>query len=410
MPADAAPVRPQGGNGHALALLLVVVFINIAGFSLILPLLPFYGQEFSASAVEVTMLFAAYSFGNVFGEIYWGRTSDRIGRKKVLAVTMACAALSYVAFAYAPTLYAAFAIRIVSGFFSGTLGVVQSYIADITAPQDRARSIGYFGASFNLGFATGPAIGGLLAQPDQGLAGFHLPILAAAAFAGAAALWSIFALKETRQPGGPARPLPSYGEAMRFVVTQPLLLRLFILGFIAIAAFSSMEAVFGLWTEHNFGWSARQVGLAFIAVGAAGLFVQALLIGPLVKRFGEARIIVAGIVTLIVSMVLQPLTRDPVAAVVLMSLLMAGHSLTFPNIGALTSRNTPPDTQGSVLGAQMAVNALARIVAPPFFGFVYLAASPDAPYLLCALMMVGGLLVALQLRKITRRADDVVST
>lgn len=401
MPADGTAGSPQT-HGRALPLLLVVVFSNIAGFSLILPLLPFYGQAFSASAVQITMLFAAYSLGNVFGEIYWGRVSDRIGRKKVLTGTIACAALSYIAFAYAPTLFAAFAIRIVSGFFSGTLGVVQSYIADITAPQDRARSMGYFGASFNLGFAIGPAIGGLLARPELGLAGFHLPILAAGAFAGAAALWSLFALKETRLPGAATRPLPSYGDAIGFVASKPILLRLFILGFIAIAAFSSMEAVFGLWTEHNFGWSARDLGLAFIAVGATGLIVQALLIGPLVKRFGEAKVIVFGVIVLIFSMVMQPLTHNPVTAVILMSTLMAGHSLAFPNIGALVSRSTPADTQGSVLGAQMAVNACARIVAPPFFGLVYASVSPDAPYLLCALMMVGGLLIALrvmQLRK-----------
>lgn len=398
MQAEQAAAGPPR-NAHALAMLLVVVFINIAGFSLILPLLPFYGQAFSASAVEVTMLFAAYSFGNIFGEIYWGRTSDKVGRKRILAITMACAALSYVAFAYAPSLHIALIIRIVSGFFSGTLGVVQSYIADITPPQERARNMGYFGASFNLGFATGPAIGGLLAQPEQGLAGFHLPILAAACFAGAASIWSLFALRETRQPGGAARPLPSYDEAFRFVMHNPLLLRLFILAFIAIAAFSSMEAVFGLWTEHNFGWNAREVGLAFIAVGGAGMVVQAVLLGPLVKRFGERRVIVAGIVTLILSMIFQPLTRDPVAAVMLMSLLMVGHSLTFPNVGALTSRNTPAETQGSVLGAQMAVNALARIVAPPVFGLLYTVMSPDAPYLICALMMLIGLLIAVQMMR-----------
>src|SRR5205085_10988229 len=115
-----------------------------AGFSLILPLLPFYAKEMHASPFEVTCLFAAYSLGNVFGELYWGRLSDRIGRKPVLALAMGAAALSYLAFAFAPVLRVALVIRVVSGFFSGTLGVVQSYIADISKPEDRARSIGYF--------------------------------------------------------------------------------------------------------------------------------------------------------------------------------------------------------------------------------------------------------------------------
>ena len=129
--------------------LLVAVFINIAGFSLILPLLPFYGQVFDASPVEIALLFAAYSFGNVFGEIHWGRQSDVWGRRKVLTVTMFFAALSYVAFAFAPSLWAAIGIRVVSGFFSGTLSVAQGFIADVSPPERRAKTMGYFGAGLD---------------------------------------------------------------------------------------------------------------------------------------------------------------------------------------------------------------------------------------------------------------------
>jgi len=181
-----------------MPLLLVMVFLNIAGFSLILPLLPFYAKAFDASPFAVACLFAAYSFGSVFGEIYWGRRSDRIGRKPVLILTTICAALSYVAFAFAPSLAVALLIRIVSGFFSGTFGVVQGVIADITPPEQRAKNMGFFGAAFNLGFATGPAIGGLLADTSMGLAGFHAPIFAAAALAAGASLWAMLALPETQ--------------------------------------------------------------------------------------------------------------------------------------------------------------------------------------------------------------------
>src|SRR5438552_1389423 len=136
---------------RALALLLVTVFLNIAGFSLILPLLPFYGKAFGASSFEVASLFAAYSFGSVFGEIFWGRRSDAMGRKPILVMTTAGAAVSYLAFAFASSFAMAIVIRIISGFFSGTFGVVQGTIADITPPAERARNMGYFGASFNLG-------------------------------------------------------------------------------------------------------------------------------------------------------------------------------------------------------------------------------------------------------------------
>jgi len=164
---------------RTMPLLLVTVFLNIAGFSLILPLLPFYAREFGVGPFAVACLFAAYSLGNIFGEIFWGRRSDAIGRRPVLIMTTALAAASYIAFAFAPSYAIAILIRIASGFFSGTFGVVQGAIADVTQPQDRAKNMGYFGAAFNLGFATGPGIGGLLADTSGGIAGFQGPIFGA---------------------------------------------------------------------------------------------------------------------------------------------------------------------------------------------------------------------------------------
>jgi predicted MFS family arabinose efflux permease len=197
--------------------------------------------------------------------------------------------------------------------------------------------------------------------------------------------------------------MPHWGEAFRFVGGHRLLVRLFAIAFIGIAAFASMEAVFGLWTERNFGWTAREVGLAFLAIGGAGMTVQLFLIGPLVRRFGEARVIVGGLALLCTAMLLMPLTRSQAMAVTLMSVLMMGHSLAFPNAGALVSRATPPATQGSVMGLMMASNALSRIVAPPLFGLVYGAVGPDAPYFACAAMVAAAILVALQVVRIRDR-------
>ena len=376
-----------------LPFLLVTVFLNIAGFSLILPLLPFYGSEFGASSFAVACLFAAYSLGNIGGEIFWGRRSDAMGRRSVLIITTAGAAITYVAFAFAPGLIAAILIRIVSGFFGGTLGVCQSVIADITPPESRAKNMGFFGAAFNLGFALGPAIGGLLASPELGLLGFRAPIFVAAGIAAAASLWAMLALPETRAGKAGLRPAPSYGEAFAFVKSQPLLKRLFVIAFCGIAAFGSMEAIFGLWTHKNFNWAAHEVGLTFLAVGITGLIVQTLMIGPLVKRYGEARVIVGGLCILILAIALPPIIRLPVASVALMALMMMGHSLTFPNAGALVSRFTPADRQGSVMGLSMASNALSRIIAPPLFGLLF-SMNADLPYYVCALMIVLMLPVA----------------
>jgi MFS family permease len=374
------------------------VFINIAGFSLILPLLPFYGQVFDAGPEEIALLFAAYSFGNVFGEIHWGRQSDLWGRRKVLVVTTFFAALSYVAFAYAPSLWWAIGIRVVSGFFSGTLSVAQGFIADVSPPERRAKTMGYFGAAFSLGFAFGPVLGGVFAGEEVAAESFRLPIFLACGLAFTACLWCTAVLRDAVAPKGKGSPLPAYSEAFRFVGGQPLLLRLFVISFFGIAMFASMEAVYGLWSEANFGWSARDLGFAFLAIGGGGLLAQLFLIGPLVARYGEARVIVIGLLLLALSMLLQPVIRLPVSGVLLMGLLMTGHSLAFPAAGALISRNVPPDRQGGTMGLLMASNALGRIVVPPLFGAVFGYIGHDAPWYLGAVLI--GLVVQLALQTV----------
>ena len=376
--------------------LMFAVFVNIAGFSLILPLLPFYGPLFGAGAFEVALLFAAYSLGNVFGEIFWGRQSDRWGRRAVLVATTTGAAITYVAFAYAPGLWLAIGIRVVNGFFGGTLSVAQGFLADSSPPEKRAKAMGLFGASFSLGFAFGPVLGGLLAGRGESLSDFYAPILAAAALSAITALWSLLVLRDARAPLGRAAPLPRYGEAVRYVTSHALLLRLFVISVLGIAAFASMEAVYGLWSEANFGWTARDLGFAFIAIGAGGLIVQLFFLHPLVVRFGEGRVIVGGIVVLAGSMLLQPILRQPYVAVALMGTLMMGHSLAFPTSGALTSRTVPPEQQGSVMGLLMASNALSRIIAPPTFGLIY-ELGHDAPWYAGAAMIALAVPLALQI-------------
>jgi len=383
--------------------LLVAVFINIAGFSLILPLLPFYGQVFGAGPFEIALLFAAYSLGNVFGEIHWGRQSDVWGRRKVLAVTTFFAALSYVAFAYAPTLWAAIGIRVVSGFFSGTLSTAQGFIADVSPPERRAKTMGYFGAAFSLGFAFGPVLGGVFAGEEAVAASFRLPIFIAGTLSLLASAWCFAVLRDAVPPKGKGAPLPAYSAAFRFVGGQPLLLRLFVISFCGIAMFASMEAIYGLWSEANFGLSANDLGFAFLAIGGGGLFAQLVLIGPLAARFGEARVIVIGLACLALSMLLQPVIRLPVSGVLLMGLLMTGHSLAFPSAGALLSRNTPPERQGSTMGLMMASNAVGRIVAPPLFGLIYEKVGHDAPWYVGTAMIGLVVLVALQAVRFSER-------
>lgn len=278
-------------------------------------------------------------------------------------LTTLVAGLSYIAFAWAPTLWAAVLIRVFSGFFSGTLSVCQGFIADVSPPERRAKTMGYFGAAFSLGFAFGPVLGGLFAGEEAVAESFRLPIYIAGGLSLLASAWCALGLRDAVAPAGQGRALPRYSEAFAFVSHQPLLARLFVISFFGIACFASMEAIYGLWSEENFGWSAHDLGLAFLAIGGGGLFAQLVLIGPLVARFGEARVIMMGLALLALSMLLQPVIRLPVSGVLLMGVLMTGHSLAFPSAGALLSRNTPPERQGSTMGLLMASNAVGRIVA-----------------------------------------------
>ena len=180
---SSAPVPEGEKRFGALATLLSVIFLNLMGFGIVVPLLPFYAQSFNAAPWQIALLFSAFSLGGFFGEPVWGRLSDRIGRKPVLIVTITAVAVSYAALAFAPNILAAFAIRFATGIFAGNISTLQGAMADITPPDKRAGRMGIMGAAFSAGFTTGPAIGGLLAQPSRGALGFQLPLLVAAGFA-----------------------------------------------------------------------------------------------------------------------------------------------------------------------------------------------------------------------------------
>lgn len=185
---------------RALIVLLSVIFLNMAGFGLVIPLLPFFGQAFDAPAWQITLMFSAFSVGQFLGEPFWGKLSDRIGRRPVLILTTAGGALAYVALALAPGIWTALAVRLVSGFLSGNISTLQGYLADITPPQQRAGRMGIMGSAFSLGFMVGPALGGLLARPELGPTGFQIPLYVAAAFGLASALGVVLFMRETIVP------------------------------------------------------------------------------------------------------------------------------------------------------------------------------------------------------------------
>jgi MFS family permease len=384
---------------RALIVLLGVIYLMIAGFGLVIPLLPFFAKAFHADAGEVTWLFSAFSLGQFIGEPFWGRLSDRIGRKPVLIITITAVALSYGALAFAPNIIAAFVIRFLTGIFAGNISTLQGAMADITPPEKRAGRMGIMGAAFSAGFTTGPAIGGLLAQPSRGALGFQLPLLVAAGFALASAIAVVAFVRESRPDPAKRAPHRPRIEGLQEAMAHPVIGRILAISLIVVVGFAGIEATYGLWTQVRFGWGPKQIGLAFMGIGLLGAFCQGYLSGRLVRRFGEARTLTGGLVFMGLGLITQGAAPVWPVAIVGFALVCIGQSICFPNLTALISRAAPPDRQGEMLGLNMSGMALARIGGPIIAGEMFSLISPGAPFAFAALLILPGLWFAGQVRK-----------
>lgn len=394
---------PAQDDRRALVVLLSVIFLNIAGFGLVIPLLPFFGKALDAPAWQIAILFSAYSFGQFLGEPFWGRMSDRVGRRPVLMVTIAGGALAYVALAFAPTIWLAFAARFVGGFLSGNISTLQGALADITRPEERAAKMGLMGSAFSLGFMIGPAIGGLLARPELGTLGFQIPLFAAAGFGLASALAVAIFVRESR-PEPKEGPRAPQLEVLRQAMAHPVIARVMIISFVTVSGFAGIEATYGLWTEHRFGWGPREIGFAFMGIGVLGAYCQAILTGRLVRRHGEPKVLTAGLVAMWIGMGVQFLSPSWPVAMVGFGFVCFGQSICFPCLTALISQATPPDRQGETLGLNMSNMALARIGGPISAGQLFSLVNPGAAFVVTAILIMPATALALQIMRRAPRA------
>jgi MFS family permease len=406
---DAATPESETQSAGALPTLLAVMFINVLGFGIVVPLLPFYAKSFQAPAWQIALIFSAYSIGAFFGEPFWGRLSDRIGRKPILVSTVCGNCLCYLTLAFAPNVYLAFLIRLLGGLASGNGSVVQGYIADVTPADDRTGRMSLMSAAFNLGFIVGPAIGGILANPAAGHAGFRVPLLAASALSGICAAGLFLFLKESRsrraryiaQPGR----LAAFSEAM----SDPIISRLMLVTLLAGAAFMGIESVFGLWTQARFHWGPHEIGFAFAITGIVATICQLSIVGRLSKRFGQAEMLAVGMVLSAVCMGIQPLLPNGTAIIVLLCLSAVGQSVAWPNVSALISRNVDWHHQGQFLGLNNATGALARVAGPLAAGLLFSNAGIDVPFYVAGLIVLPAMVLAWQTRGGQRYAEPQLS-
>jgi DHA1 family tetracycline resistance protein-like MFS transporter len=351
-----------------LIVIFTTVFIDLVGFGIVIPVLPFYaeGTVFNATPRTVGLLFASYSVMQLIFSPILGRLSDRFGRRPVLLVSIIGTGIGFLLLGFAKYLWMLFAGRILDGITGGNISTAQAYIADVTTREDRAKGMGLIGAAFGLGFIFGPAIGGILSRW-----GIHVPFFFAACLCFANALLLYFTLPETITKDHPAKASAASGRGPGHIVLalrQPRLAFVLMIYFLFIVAFSIMTTSFSLYTMFRFGYDAQHTGYLFAYVGLIAVIIQGGLIGRLVKRFGEMPLIMTGAFCFAISLFAVPFV-GPMAGG-LAGLLIGGgvfslgNSLATPALTSLASKSVGPAEQGTVLGVTQSVASLARAVGP----------------------------------------------
>ncbi len=349
-----------------LLVIFITVFIDLVGFGIVIPVLPFYveGTKFNATPRAVGLLVASYSIMQLIFTPVLGRLSDKHGRRPVLLVSLLGTSLGFLILGFATTLWMLFLGRIIDGITGGNISTAQAYIADVTTPENRAKGMGIIGAAFGLGFILGPGLGGVLSRW-----GINVPFLFAAALAFCNAILLYFTLPETVTKDHPARVSAATGRWSQLLqsLKQRSLAVVLLIYFLFVVAFSMMTTSFAFFTMYRFGYDAHDTGWLFVFIGVVSAIVQGGLIGRLVERFGESALVVTGALLFTASLFVLPFTGPQTGLFWLLFVGGAfafGQSLATPALTSLASKSAGRGEQGAILGVTQSVASLARTVGP----------------------------------------------
>ncbi len=371
------------------SLILLTVFIDLIGFGIVLPLLPSYAAAYHVGDTAVGVLVASFSLMQFLLAPWWGRLSDRIGRRPVLLVGLAGSALSYLVFALAQSFWMLLASRLVAGAMGATVNVAQAYLADITPPDRRASAMGKLGAAFGLGFVVGPALGGLSSHWGNAAPGLAATLLTAINLVLA---WR--SLPETHSHAGD-RPRAVSVHWSRLIGPYGAVL-------LATTAFTVVYVIFPLEVEREMGYDRHHAAYLFVFIGLVSAVVQGGLIGRLVRRLGEPTLMTIGAVLLALGLGALPRVIVPGGGLPLLFaalvLVAAGSASISPSAAAFVSRVAPPEEQGRALGLLQSMGAVARIAGPVAAGGIAGAVSPRAAFQVASVVAGASALVALLAR------------
>ncbi|MDD5542769.1 MAG: MFS transporter [Acidobacteriia bacterium] len=372
----------------SLFTIFLIVFTDLLGFGIVIPYLPSYAKKvFAAGDFKVGLLMASFSFMQFLFAPIWGGLSDRIGRRPILVLSLSAASVSYWILGIAPTLGILFLSRLLAGAAAANISTAQAVISDTTTPENRAKGMGMIGAAFGLGFIFGPAIGGALSHWS-----YSLPAYFGCGLSALAMVLTLIVLPETLKPGSTPHVKRSAGpKAIVRAFSHPHLSVLFAIFFLFTFVFSCYETTFPLLAIQKFLYSPAQIGFWFAYVGVLTAIIQGGLIGRLAKKWGERKLIMAGLTLTVIGTLFIPFATGGMTLASILLALALGSGITSPSLSSFISLSAGSGEQGGVLGMSQSLSSLARILGPVWGGLTMQRWGFQFPYVSCAVILAIGL-------------------
>lgn len=378
----------------ALLSIFLVVFVDLVGFGMIIPILPYYAESFGASATVLGFLMMSYSGMQFLFSPFWGRLSDRVGRRPVLLICIIGIASSMLVLGFAKSLLWLFIGRVLAGFFGANISAAQAYIADVTPPEERAKGMGLIGAAFGLGFLFGPALGGFLSQWGYGTVAF--------AVAGLAVFNFFFAALFLKEPSRKTGRVSLNKKIWWRVVTRESTGLPILLFFLVTLGMAQLETSFAYFVLARFGLDAFHAGMILAGMALMMALIQGGAIGKLAKQFGEMRLVAVGVLFMVPGLLSASFVPHLKLFVLSMLIYVIGYSIVSPSLSSLVSKGGEKDFQGLTMGVYQSAGSMARILGPVMAGLLYDHLGIAAPFLsACTVFMIA---LAVQIVKLMTAA------